>query len=111
VRSGHDLSLLAPDNVSSVARRAWLVPVATAVAAVALLVAGAVVWRMTSTPGPAPPGSRGITFVYLAPPHRLHPLRAELLWAASALLALVGIRTTLRQRFEPDTAQAVNERS
>jgi hypothetical protein len=67
-----------------------------AVAAVALFVAGVVVWRMTSTP--ARPVSRGIGVVDLAPPHRRHPLRAELLWAASALFAVAAIGIWLRRR-------------
>jgi hypothetical protein len=82
-------------------RRAWLVPVVAAVATVALFVAGVVAWRMTS--GPVPPGR--FYFPASHPPHRLHPLRAELLWAASVLFALVAISVSQRRR--SDTAPTV----
>ena len=94
--------------MSRVTRCPWLIPVIAVVAAVALFVAGVVVWRMTSTPGPVSPGRRGIFFVYFPPPHRLHPLRAELLWAVSAVFALVAFATGLRQRGRPGRAQTVS---
>lgn len=103
-----------PDNVFGVARRPWLIPVAAAVAAVAPFAAGVVVWRMTGlalAPNAVPCladhgcaiyGVRGPGI-----PHRLHPLRAEMLWAASALFAVVAIGTSLRQWRRPGTVQSV----
>ena len=82
--------------MSGVARRPWLVPTGAAIAAVAFFVAGVVVWRMT--PGRVHLGGHGPTLFYVAPPHRLHPLRAELLWAASAFFALVAITVSRRRR-------------
>jgi len=65
-------------------------PVAAAVAAIGLLVVGVIVWRMWGAPMycPPPPALRCLN---TAPYHRLHPLRAEALWAASALSALIGL--------------------
>jgi hypothetical protein len=61
--------------------------------AVAFLIAGVVVWRMMSQVQCHAVG--GLTCVLL-PPHRLHPLRAEALWAVSALCGLVAIGISLR---------------
>jgi predicted small integral membrane protein len=74
-------------------RRPWLVPVAIAVIAVGLLIAGIVTWQMTSSGGHCPVNAR-----CAFKPHRHHPLRAELLWAASALLAIIAAEIALWQR-------------
>jgi len=96
-------SFMLPDTVEPMAHiRPWLVPIVLALAAAVLFVAGAVVWRMMS---PLPRGSAGygncpgadacVRFFVVAPPQRLHPLRAELLWTASAVLALAAPATAL----------------
>lgn len=72
-------------------------------AAACLLVAGTVVWRQMSSP-PACPSD--VLCLLAGPAHRLHPLRAELLWAAGGLCVAVGIwawLTTLRGRRMPRT--------
>jgi hypothetical protein len=71
-----------------VTKRAWLIPLIALVLAAALFVAGVVEWRMFS---PACPGDSVGCLLALPPPHRLHPLRAELLWAASAFFVLVAL--------------------
>jgi hypothetical protein len=78
--------------------RSRLVPALAALAAIACLVAGAVTWRMFSGPPAQPPCPAGTLCGYALPPapYRLHPLRAELLWAASAALALVAVGTGIR---------------
>lgn len=75
---------------------------------VALAVAGTVVWRMMS-PSIAALEARcsgrallGCGFAY-PPPHRLHPLRAELLWAAAALVGLLAISLARRPRLRGGT--------
>jgi hypothetical protein len=67
--------------------RPWLIPTAAA-AAVALFVAGVVTWRMTPGIPHCPPS---MLCLEVSRGHRLHPLRAELLWAASAVFALVAV--------------------
>jgi hypothetical protein len=62
--------------------------------AVAFLIAGVVVWRMMSQ-GQTCKAVGGLSCV-LMPPHRLHPLRAEVLWAVSALCGLVAIGLSFR---------------
>jgi hypothetical protein len=74
--------------------RPWLVPVAIAVIAVGLLIAGIVTWQMTSSHAHC--GAR--VAVCTAGKHRHHPLRAELLWAASGLLAIIAAEIALWQR-------------
>jgi hypothetical protein len=67
-------------------------------AAACLLVAGTVVWRLMSSPPPCPANAM---CVLAEPAYRLHPLRAELLWAAGGLCVAAGIwasLTTLRGR-------------
>jgi hypothetical protein len=73
------------------------------VAAVVLAAAGTVEWRMMS-PSIADLEARcsgralldcGFAF---PPPHRLHPLRAELLWAAAGVIGLLAIGIALRPR-------------
>ena len=87
-------------------RRPWLVPVLASLIAVALLVAGVVAWRMmaTSFAGASCPPQ---TSCSLAPefraPHRLHPLRAELLWAASAAFAFLAVGSGLWHWRRPTT--------
>ena len=101
-------------------------PATAAVAAVALLVAGVIAWRMTFVPQPqaflvhashptqvnCPPNrtcltSTGTVVLGSAPgvapggPQRAHPLLAELLWTASVLLGLVALDTGLRGRRRP----------
>jgi hypothetical protein len=53
-------------------------PLALAVVGVAVLLAGLAVWREMSSTPVCPPG--WLCALY-GPPHRLHPLRAEVLWA------------------------------
>ena len=81
--------------------RRRLVIAVLALTSLALAVAGVVVWREMS-PSLAALTARcarertlgcGIAF---PPPYRLHPLRAELLWAAAAVTGLVAARQTLR---------------
>ena len=81
--------------------RRRLVVAVLAFTSVALAVAGVVVWREMS-PSIAALAARcsarrelgcGIAF---PPPYRLHPLRAELLWAAAAVTGLVAAGQTLR---------------
>jgi hypothetical protein len=72
-------------------------------AAACLLVAGTVVWRQMSSWPPCPSNAFCAPVV---PAYRLHPLRAELLWAAGGLCVAVGIwasLTTLRGRRIPRT--------
>ena len=72
--------------------RPWLIPVFLAVAAVALVLAGAAAWDLTQPV--RTPSCRANTLCYTPSPpdgHRLHPLRAELLWGASALCAVAAI--------------------
>jgi hypothetical protein len=61
-------------------------------AAACFLAAGFVVWRQMPTLH-CPPNTV-CTFTF--PPHRLHPLRAELLWAAGGLSAMLGVITLPR---------------
>ncbi|MGH3427231.1 MAG: hypothetical protein ACRDQZ_06645 [Mycobacteriales bacterium] len=88
-------------------RRPWLIPVIASVAAAALLVAGVVVWRMYSHPSPCEVDHRPF-FCGGSPVYRLHPLRAELLWAASALLAVASIGIWVRQRRRPGSTLIVS---
>jgi predicted small integral membrane protein len=69
-------------------RRPWLLPAAAALAAVALFVAGAVAWDMAAAVGAPRCPANHICFATVVPDHHLHPLRAGLLWVASALCAL-----------------------
>lgn len=78
--------------------RPWLVPGILALAAVGLAIAGVVTWQMKSTRGHCPPH---VFCGALARPHRHHPLRAELMWAGAALLAIVAAEAALMQRRLP----------
>jgi hypothetical protein len=73
--------------------RRRLIPVLLLLAAEVLAVAGVVTWRRFSPlpSGVATHGNSSVAFYFTAQPHRLHPLRAELLWAASALCAIAGV--------------------
>jgi hypothetical protein len=80
--------------------RRRLVVAALAVTSLALAVAGVVVWREMS-PSIAALAARcssrrelGCGFAF-PPPYRLHPLRAELLWAAAAVTGLLAVGQTL----------------
>ena len=73
--------------------RVWLVPALIGAAAVACLIAGIVTWQMTSSGAHCPP-----QVACVVKPHRHHPLRAELLWAVSALLAIIAAEVALWQR-------------
>ena len=107
--------------------RTGALPVIAAVAAVALLIAGVVTWRMTFVPIPqsflvhashprrvkCPAGASCLTATAtvvlsgtpartpLGRPQRQHPLLAELLGTASVLLGLVALGTGLRRRRRP----------
>jgi hypothetical protein len=82
-------------------RRPWLVPALASLIAVALLVAGIVTWRMMSPPACQVAGA---VFCVATPAHRLHPLRAELLWAGSAVFALLAAGSGLWQWQRPRAA-------
>ena len=74
---------------------------AALVVGVALFIAGVAAWRMTSPvhtpPSCLPPCSNSLAPSFAAP-YRLHPLRAELLWAASGAFALVALGLALSPR-------------
>jgi hypothetical protein len=75
--------------------------------AVALLVAGLVTWRMTSTPVTLPscwPNTTCSLGPSLGSPYQLHPFRAELLWAASAVFALLAVGSAFWHRRRQTTA-------
>ena len=68
-----------------------------AVIAIALAVAGAVMWREMS-PSVATQMARcthGLACGAI-PPYHLHPLRAELLWAAAGLTGVTALALALR---------------
>lgn len=79
--------------------------------AVALAVAGTVEWRMMS-PSIADLEARCVSGSRIllgcgfadSPPYHLHPLRAELLWAAAGLVGLLAIGIALRPRLRGGTA-------
>ena len=73
--------------------RRWLVPGVLLLVALVLLAAGVVEWRMKSIAGRCPVNAR-----CAFRPHRHHPLRAELLWAGSALVAIIAAEAALWQR-------------
>jgi hypothetical protein len=75
--------------------RPWLVPAVLLLVALALLAAGVTEWQMKSGGGHCPPH----TFcAAITRSHRHHPLRAELLWAGAALLAIIAAETALWRR-------------
>jgi hypothetical protein len=78
--------------------RPWLVPGILAAAAFVLLVMGAITWQMRSSPGHCPPHA---ACNVLGHTHRHHPLRAELMWVAAGLLAIVAVEAALMQRRLP----------
>jgi hypothetical protein len=75
-------------------RRPWLISTAAAAVALALFIAGVVTWRMMPGLPSCPPNS--LCYLPLST-HRLHPLRAELLWAASAIFAVIAAAASARQ--------------
>ncbi len=84
-----------------------------AFAALALAIAGVVVWREMS-PSIADLAARCSSralldcgFAY-PPPHRLHPLRAELLWTAAAIVGLLAVGRTVRARARRDHTLAAS---
>ncbi len=75
--------------------RRHLLAAALAFTSLALAIAGLVVWREMSPPfADFPDGHR--LLVAFPPPYRLHPLRAELLWAAASVTGLIAVGLTLR---------------
>jgi hypothetical protein len=74
--------------------------------AVTLLIAGVLTWRMMPGVRPCPPNALcGLTVL---PVHRLHPLRAELLWAASAVFALIAVGASARHWRRPGAVRPVS---
>jgi hypothetical protein len=73
--------------------RRWLVPGVLLLLALVLLAVGVVEWRMKSVAGRCPAGVRCVLRS-----HRHHPLRAELLWAGAALVAIIAAEAALWQR-------------
>ena len=86
-----------------VTKRPRLISTIALVVAVVLFVAGVVMWRLFSTW----PHCSGHVYCGAPPPppHRLHPLRAELLWAGSAFFLLVAIGVGLKQWRRPTTGR------
>jgi hypothetical protein len=89
--------------------RRRLVVALLALTSLALAAAGLVVWREMS-PSIAELAARcssrgelgcGIAF---PPPYRLHPLRAELLWAAAGVTGVLAVGQTVRLSRRPDGA-------
>lgn len=76
--------------------RPWLLPAAAALAAVVLFLAGAAAWDMTAPAGMPRCPAHSFCFTPVGD-HHLHPLRAELLWAASALFAILAGAGRLRR--------------
>ena len=77
--------------------RPWLVPGILAAAAFVLLVAGVLTWQMRSSPGHCPAHA----YCGALRSHRHHPLRAELMWVAAGLLAIVAAEAAIMQRRLP----------
>jgi hypothetical protein len=85
--------------------RPWLIPTAAAAVALALFIVGVLTWRMV----PGSPQCSPHTLCFEAVPgHRLHPLRAELLWAGSAVFALIAAGASVRQWRRPGTVRPVS---
>jgi hypothetical protein len=83
--------------VKTIRDRPWLLPVGAAAIAICLFIAGVVVWRMMP-PQPSPPLCPAHALCGFLPEssHRLHPVRAELLWAASGLFSIIALSSALR---------------
>jgi hypothetical protein len=79
----------------------WMVPVASAGLALCLLAAGAIIWQSTSTetfcPGPTCATHASIR-------HQIHPMRAEGLWALSAIFGVVALVSWFTPRIGRDEA-------
>jgi hypothetical protein len=75
--------------------RPWLVPATIAATAVVFLIAGVLIWEMTSTGAHCP--AHAVCTIAVRH-HRRHPVRAELLWAISGLLAIIAAEVALWQR-------------
>jgi hypothetical protein len=89
--------------MTAIRDRPWLLPVGAAAIAVCLFIGGVIVWRIVSPEPFCPPN----TFCALqGPPHRLHPLRAEALWAASGLFAITAAAISVRLRLLREHAPA-----
>jgi hypothetical protein len=73
--------------------RRWLVPGVLLLVALVLLVVGVAEWQMKSSAGRCPVSARCVLRS-----HRHHPLRAELLWACAALVAIIAAEVALWQR-------------
>jgi len=93
--------------------RRRLLVVVLALTSLALAAAGVVVWREMS-PSIAALSARcasrhtlGCGFGF-PPPYRLHPLRAELLWAAAAASGLVAVGLMFRPSRRGDGAVAAS---
>jgi hypothetical protein len=58
-----------------------------------LAVAGVATWRMfwALPKGTATYGPSRVTFLFTPGPHRLHPLRAELLWGAGVVCVITSV--------------------
>jgi hypothetical protein len=78
-------------------RPPWLVSTIAAAVALALFIAGLLTWRIM----PGIPQCSPKTLCFMLPAHRLHPLRAELLWVASAIFALIAAGMSLQQWRRP----------
>ena len=87
--------------------RRRLLAAGLAFASLALAIAGLIVWREMS-PSIADLEAHcsfrallGCGFAF-QPPHRLHPLRAELLWAAAAVLGVIAAGLAVRPHIRRD---------
>jgi hypothetical protein len=76
--------------------RGWVVSGAAMFIALCLFVGGVVAWRMTSIPvqGVCPP--RVVCVPMVMQGHRIHPLRAEILWALSGIFVMVAFISAAR---------------
>jgi hypothetical protein len=75
--------------------RQWIVPAVSAAIALCLLAAGAMIWQIASAetfcPGP-------LCATHATVQHQIHPLRAEGLWALSAIFTVVALISWLTPR-------------
>jgi drug/metabolite transporter (DMT)-like permease len=80
--------------------RRRIAPVVLIIVGVALIAAGFGMWREMSPRFNCP---NLYCAVQSQAPHRLHPLRAEMLWLAGALSIVLGATWTARQMRPPST--------